>query len=132
LTGLPGEPNFFKRKPETFYGAKTKLWSQDKSKPLRPETELPGDSLVILPLRNIVVFPCTAVPLSFGRPASTQAIQEALRRKMAIGIIAQRDPKVDVPGTQDLYQVGTVVDVLRQVTASDGQLQLLVQGRQPF
>jgi ATP-dependent Lon protease len=103
-----------------------------ESKPLGPETQLTGDLLVILPLRNSVVFPSTAVPLSFGRPASIHAVQEAVRNQMAIGIIAQRDPKVDAPRPEDLYQVGTVVDVMRQVTASDGQLQLLVQGRQRF
>ncbi len=87
---------------------------------------------MILPLRKGVVFPFTATPLSFGRPASIHAIQEALRRRAAIGIIAQRDAKVDVPKPEDLYRIGTVVDVLRQLAAPDGQLQLLVQGRQRF
>lgn len=90
------------------------------------------DALVILPLRNTVLFPSTVVPLTSGRPASTQAIQEAVRKEAPIGIVTQRDPSVEVPKPGDLYQIGTLADILRLVTSADGQLQLLVRGRRRF
>ncbi|MBI4523862.1 MAG: endopeptidase La [Deltaproteobacteria bacterium] len=94
--------------------------------------QLPSDALVLLPLRNSVLFPSTIAPLTFGRSASIRGVQEAVRQEMPIGIVAQRDAKVDAPGRADLYEVGTVADVLRMVTSQDGTLQILARGRNRF
>src|SRR5213594_299458 len=90
------------------------------------------DALVILPLRNTVLFPATVAPLTIGRPGSAQAIQEAVRKETPIGIVAQKDWKIELPKPQDLHQIGTIADILRLVTSNDGQLQLLVRGRKRF
>jgi ATP-dependent Lon protease len=90
------------------------------------------DALVILPLRNTVLFPSTVVPLTLSRAASTQAVQEAVRKETPIGIVAQREPKIEAPKPQDLYEIGTLAEVLRLVTSADGQMQLLVRGRRRF
>jgi len=84
-------------------------------KPKRPRA-LPTDALIILPLRNTVLFPSTIAPLTAGRPASAKGVEEAVRQEMPIGIVAQRDPKGDAPQPKDLYEVGTVGDILRMVS----------------
>jgi len=94
--------------------------------------QLPSDALIILPLRNSVLFPSMVVPLTLGRSSSVQAIEEALRQEMPVGVVVQRDPKVESPEPQDLYPVGTVAEILRLVTLPDGQKHVLVQGRQRF
>ncbi len=93
---------------------------------------LPGDALILLPLRNTVLFPGTMAPLTFGRPVSIRAVQEAVRQEMPLGVVAQRDPKVDAPKPSDLFEVGTVADVLRMASSQEHPVQLLVQGRQRF
>jgi ATP-dependent Lon protease len=105
-----------------------------EEKPQKPKRTraLPTDALIILPLRNTVLFPSTIAPLTAGRPASAKGVEEAVRQEMPIGIVAQRDPKVDAPQPKDLYEVGTVGDILRMVSLTDGQRQILVQGRQRF
>ncbi|MGH7768200.1 MAG: LON peptidase substrate-binding domain-containing protein, partial [Candidatus Binatia bacterium] len=102
-----------------------------EQKPKRPRS-LPTDALIILPLRSTVLFPSTIAPLTAARPASVKGVEEAVRQEMPIGIVAQRDPKVEVPQPKDLYEVGTAGDILRLVSVADGQRQILVQGRQRF
>ncbi len=93
---------------------------------------LPPDALIILPLRTTVIFPGTVVPLTAGRPGSVRALDEAVRREVPIGVIAQRDPTVDEPGPADLYGVGTAAEVQRLLTALDGQRMVVARGRQRF
>lgn len=105
---------------------------QEQDAAAKGALKLPGDALIILPLRNSVLFPSTVVPLTLGRKSSVQAVEEALRQEMPIGVVVQRDPKVESPGPQDLYPIGTVAEILRLVTLPDGQKHVLVQGRQRF
>ena len=63
----------------------------------KPRSQIPPGTLVILPLRNTVLFPSTVMPLAVGRPSSLQAVEEAVRQQLPIGIVAQRDPKIEVP-----------------------------------
>jgi ATP-dependent Lon protease len=93
---------------------------------------IPPGALVILPLRNTVLFPATVMPLAIGRPASLQAVEEAVRQQFPVGFVAQRDPKIEAPRPDDLYAVGTAADVLRMFSLPDGQRQIVVQGRQRF
>ena len=90
--------------------------------PPRPSAikPIPDDALIIIPMRNTVLFPGVVIPLSIGRSQSVAAAQEAARSEARLGIILQRDPEVDVPGPDDLHAVGTVAEVLRYVTAPDG------------
>jgi ATP-dependent Lon protease len=98
----------------------------------RPRVEVPAGALVILPLRNTVLFPYTVMPLTVGRPASLQAVEEAARRQLPLGVVAQKDPAVESPTPADLYEMGTAADVLRISGARGGQRQVIVQGRQRF
>lgn len=98
----------------------------------RPRLNIPPGALVILPLRNTVLFPSTVIPLVVGRPSSLQIVEEAVRQQSLIGFIAQRDAKIEAPQPGDLFRVGTAADVLRMFSLPDGQRQIIIQGRQRF
>jgi ATP-dependent Lon protease len=94
--------------------------------------QLPEDALILIPLRQAVLFPGIVFPITVGRPRSVAAAQEAIRGQHQVGIIAQRDPELEDPGYIDLYRVGTVANVVRYVTANDGSHHLVCQGQQRF
>jgi ATP-dependent Lon protease len=98
----------------------------------RPRLVVPPGALVILPLRNTLLFPSTVMPLVVGRPASLQIMEEAVRQQLPIGFIAQRDAQTESPEPKDLFNVGTAADVLRMFSLPDGQRQVIIQGRQRF
>ena len=106
--------------------------SLDESPATQPSAQIPPGTLAILPLRNSVLFPHTVLPLTIARPASLQAVEEAVRHQLPIGIVLQKDPGVEAPQIKDLYEIGTAAEVLRMSPSRDGQRQLIVQGRQRF
>ncbi|HET6519594.1 MAG TPA: LON peptidase substrate-binding domain-containing protein, partial [Geminicoccaceae bacterium] len=93
---------------------------------------LPDDALIILPVRNMVLFPGVVLPLTVGRPRSIAAAQEAARSQRPLGVVLQRDAEVAEPGPVDLHRTGTVAGVLRYLTAPDGTHHVVVQGEQRF
>ncbi len=93
---------------------------------------LPDDAMIIVPVRNVVLFPGIVLPLSIGRKSSVEAAQEAARSERSVGVILQRDPAVDNPGAADLYTVGTEASILRYVTAPDGAHHLICHGKRRF
>lgn len=83
----------------------------------------------ILPLRGLVVYPQTAVPLSVGQPRSVRLVDDVLSDEdRLIGLVASRDEENENPSPEDLYTVGTVASVHRLFRAPDGTIRLLVQG----
>jgi ATP-dependent Lon protease len=92
---------------------------------------LPDDAVIILPVRNLVLFPGLVVPIALGRPASVAAAQEAARGGRQVGVILQRDPEVETPSPEQLYQIGTVANILRYVTQHN-EHHLVCQGHQRF
>src|SRR5436190_1441227 len=97
-----------------------------------PRPNIPAGALVIIPLRNRVLFPSMIMPLMVRRPARLQAVEETVRQQLPIGFVTQRDPNIEVPEPKDLYEVGTAADVLRMFTLPDGHRQIFVQGRRRF
>ena len=93
---------------------------------------LPDDAIIVVPVRNFVLFPGIVMPLSIGRPASIAAAQAAVRAESAIGVLTQRNPELATPGPADMNPVGTVAAILRYVTSADGEHHLIVQGQQRF
>jgi ATP-dependent Lon protease len=93
---------------------------------------LPADAIIIVPVRNFVMFPEVVLPMTVGRPGSIAAAQAAVRDERPIGVLTQRDPDVADPAPTDLYKVGTIAKILRYVTAPDGVHNLIVQGEQRF
>jgi ATP-dependent Lon protease len=98
----------------------------------KPHLTIPAGALVILPLRNTVLFPATIMPLVIGRTASLRVVEEAVRQQLPIGFVAQRDPTIEAPQPRDLFTVGTAADILRMFGLPDGQRQIIIQGRQRF
>src|SRR5688572_22331662 len=93
---------------------------------------LPHDAIIVLPVRNMVLFPGVVLPITVGRPRSRAAAQEAVRAQRPIGVLLQSKPEVDEPGPDDLHWVGTSANVLRYVTAPDGSHHLICQGESRF
>src|SRR6478736_4853976 len=86
------------------------------------------DMLIIIPVRNLVLFPGTVLPVAVNRERSLAAAQEAVRASRKIGFVLQHDPETQTPGAADLYRVGTVASIVRYVTGQDGTHHLVVQG----
>jgi ATP-dependent Lon protease len=92
----------------------------------------PADALIVIPVRNTVLFPEIVFPITVGRPISVQAAQAAVREQRQVLIVLQKDPAVDEPGPDDLHEVGTVANILRYVTGQDGAHHVVCQGAQRF
>ncbi len=90
------------------------------------------DMLVIIPVRNLVLFPGTVVPVAVNRDRSLAAAQEAVRNNRKIGFLLQQDPDLQSPTGNDLYTLGTVANIVRYVTGTDGTHHLVVQGERRF
>jgi ATP-dependent Lon protease len=95
-------------------------------------TPLPSDALIVVPVRNFVLFPGIVMPLSLGRALSIAAAQRAVREQRPVGILMQRDPATEEPGPVDMHRMGTVANIARYITAPDGGHHLICQGDQRF
>jgi ATP-dependent Lon protease len=90
------------------------------------------DNLAILPLRGVVVYPLTAIPLTVGQPRSVRLVDDAVGGPRVIGLVTSKDPELETPAPEDLYRVGTAAVVHRLFRAPDGTIRLLVQGLARF
>ena len=86
------------------------------------------DALPVLPLRDAVVLPSTAVPLAVGQPRSVRLVDEVMRGNRLVALVAQRDPKVEASAPGDLRGIGTVGMIHQLMRAPDGSMRLMVQG----
>src|SRR5215471_10910268 len=86
------------------------------------------DSLPVLPLRDIVIFPYMIVPLFVQRERSIRAVEQALAENRMIMLIAQRDLEKEEPNGSDLYNYGTAAAIMRMLKMPDGRIRILVQG----
>jgi ATP-dependent Lon protease len=93
---------------------------------------LPSDVLVIVPVRNTVLFPGLVLPITVGRPGSVAAAQQAVREQRQVGILMQRPPEIAEPTPAAMHRIGTVANIVRYVTAQDGSHHLVCQGDQRF
>ncbi|MCW5657246.1 MAG: endopeptidase La [Burkholderiaceae bacterium] len=93
---------------------------------------LPDDVVPLVPMRNAVLFPHSAMPVGVGRPKSVAALRQAAQTGGLLGIVLQHDPKVDDPGRADLCDVGTLAQVLQQAEGAESQLHAMCQGVQRF
>jgi ATP-dependent Lon protease len=85
------------------------------------------DALPVLPLRDAVVLPLTAVPLAVGQPRSVKLVDDVMRGNRLLALVAQREAKTE-PGPEDLHRVGTVGTILQLARTPDGSMRLMVQG----
>jgi len=102
---------------------------EDGDEVLRAEEPLP-EALPVLPLRDTVTFPETLTPLAVGQPRSVQLVNDVLGTNRMLVMVASRDPELEEPGPEDLYEVGVVGAVARMIKIPDDSLRILVQGMQ--
>jgi ATP-dependent Lon protease len=103
--------------------------SSGESTSLQP---LPEDAMVIVPVRNMVLFPGLLAPIAIGRQSSIAAAKYAVKHELPIGVVMQRNPLADSPVADDLYSVGTVASILRYVTSPEGTHHIICQGQHRF
>src|SRR5437763_9585715 len=90
------------------------------------------NSLPILPIRNIVVFPGTVMPLNVGRQKSKNLLDEVMPGDKLIGVITQKNPEVEDPKLEDLHPVGVACMILKLFKLPDGNQSIIVHGLTRF
>lgn len=95
------------------------------------ESNIP-EELPILPLRGVVVYPHTATPLTIGQSRSIKLVDDVVASHRMIGLVASRNPELELPGPGDLYPFGTVATIQRMLRAPDGTIRLIVRGLARF
>ncbi len=93
---------------------------------------IPDDALVVIPVRNMVLFPGMVVPIAIGRERSIAAAQYAIKQELPVGVLMQRNATSENPAPDDLTPVGTIASILRYVTTPDGTHHVICQGQQRF
>lgn len=91
-----------------------------------------SDTLPILPLRNMVLFPGVAMPVIIGRPKSMRLIKEMAPMKGLIGVVCQKEIETEDPGIHDLYNVGVIAEIVRVLEMPDGSTTVIIQGKKRF
>ncbi len=119
-------PSFFARAPVKESG------DPEGNPPQAPAENKYPRVLPILPLRGVVVYPHTAVPLTVGQPRSIKLVDDVVGGDKLVGLVAAMNPELETPGPADLYPVGTIATVHRLLRAPDGTIRLLVQGMDRF
>ncbi|MDK1080147.1 MAG: endopeptidase La [Anaerolineae bacterium] len=103
-----------------------------EEKPLKDDKVNYPDVLPILPLRGVVVYPQTVVPLTVGQARSIKLVDEAVGSDKFVGLVAATNPELGTPGPTDLYRVGTIATIHKLLRAPDNTIRLLVQGLDRF
>jgi ATP-dependent Lon protease len=98
----------------------------------KPAPGLPEDMLIVLPVRNMVLYPGVILPVAIKREKTVAGAQEAVRTEAKVGFLLQKSPDTDDPGFDDLNRIGTVASIVRYITAPDGTHHLVCQGERRF
>ncbi|WP_431204429.1 endopeptidase La [Bradyrhizobium betae] len=108
----------------------TEQMNNSQSNSTESDVKIPEDALIIIPVREMVLFPGAIAPIAIARPKSVAAAQQALREQRPVGIVLQRSPETEEPGADDLYRVATIANIVRYITAPDGTHHIVCQGVQ--
>jgi ATP-dependent Lon protease len=106
------------------------LMSQEDEQ--RMQNEDVPEVLPILSLRNNVLFPGVVIPITIGRDKSIKLVNDAYKGDKVIGVVSQRDDKIEDPLYSDLHKVGTVAHIIRQLKMPDGSTTVIIQGKRRF
>src|ERR1700747_2795572 len=82
----------------------------------------------MMPIRDVVIFPFMMTPFVVGRESSVHALEEALAADKKIFLATQNDASVDEPKPNEIYQVGTIVNIVQSLKLPDGNIKVLVEG----
>lgn len=109
---------------------------QERKKPENPSDDfsinlkdLPKNSVIVLPVRRMVMFPDVTIPVVVGRPGSIAAARAAKQAGLPVAIVMQQDYEVDAPSPKDMCNIGTLSDIQHYTVASDGTRQIMCLGR---
>ena len=111
---MTDEPNMIEPKVKKTEEQEIRVQELNQQENKTISSELP-EILPILPLRGLVVYPFTAVPLTVGQPRSIRLVDEAMAGDRMIGLVASRNQDVEAPEPEDLYTIGTVAVIHRLV-----------------
>lgn len=106
------------------------LMSEEEERKLT-ESKIP-EELPILPLKNTVLFPGVVIPITVGRDKSLELVKKSYETDKTIGVVAQKDASVENPGADDIYQIGTVAQILKLIKMPDGSKSIVIQGKSVF
>ncbi|MCH8013701.1 MAG: endopeptidase La, partial [Candidatus Dadabacteria bacterium] len=87
------------------------------------------ETLPLLPLRDVVIFPYMVAPLFVGREKSIRALEEAMKKKKEIFLVAQKDAKTNDPTEKDIHDIGTIGTIVQMLRLPDGTVKVLVEGK---
>ena len=90
------------------------------------------DVLPTLPLKNTVLFPGIVIPITVGRKKSLKLIREVYEKNKILGALAQNDPEIEDPAMKDLFNIGTVAQILKILEMPDGSTSVIIQGKKRF
>ena len=90
------------------------------------------ESLPILPLKNTVMFPGVVIPITASRDKSIKLIKDSNTKSKLIGVVSQKDSKVQNPSLNDIQSTGTVAKILRVLQMPDGNVTVIIQGKKRF
>ena len=90
------------------------------------------ESIPILPLKNTVLFPGVVIPITASRDKSIQLIKDSNKGSKVIGVVAQKDQSIESPELKDIYDLGTVAQILRVLKMPDGNTTIIIQGKKRF
>lgn len=90
------------------------------------------DDLLILPLRNTVLFPGVVIPITVGRDKSINLIKDAYKGDKIIGVVSQKNDTVEDPAVEDLNRIGTVAHIIKMLRMPDGNTTVIIQGKRRF
>jgi ATP-dependent Lon protease len=90
------------------------------------------ETLPILPLRNMVLFPGVVIPITAGRDKSINLINDAYAAGKIIGVVAQKNEEIEDPSKNDIHNIGTVARILRVLKMPDGNITVIIQGKKRF
>ena len=96
------------------------------------EKESLPEVLPILPLTNTVLFPGVVIPINAGRDKSIKLINDANKSNKLIGVVAQKNSKIENPTIENIYGIGTVAKILRVLKMPDGNTTVIIQGKKRF
>lgn len=95
---------------------------------IQPIDTVPAARIPTLPLRDVVVYPHMVIPLFVGRPKSVKALEAAMAKGKHIFLVAQKEPNLEDPKPENLYEIGTIATVLQLLKLPDGTVKVLVEG----
>lgn len=106
------------------------LINPDQESDLKPE-DIPGE-LLILPIKNTVLFPGVVIPITVTRQKSIRLIKKAYQGSKMVGVIAQRNKNVEDPAVEDIFRYGTIARIIKMLVLPDGNTTVIMQGKNRF